>query len=209
VTDDGVLHAYGARAAEYESLLGSVKDMAELDRRRIERWAGGLGGPGLTGPVLDAGCGPGHWTHFLQGHGLDISGVDLVPEFIRSARARFPEVRFRVASIRALDLPDGHHAGVLAWYSLIHFAPTQLPSVLTEFRRILQPQGRLLVGFFEGESGEPFDHAVTTAYYWSVDGMSAMLRDAGFEVLDVETRHDPRRRPHAAIAAFARSEKTK
>ena len=209
MTDDEVLHAYGARAAEYESLLGSVKDMAELDRRRIERWAGGLGGPGLTGPVLDAGRGPGHWTHFLQGQGLDISGVDLVPEFIRSARARFPEVRFRVASIRALDLPDGHHAGVLAWYSLIHFAPTQLPPVLTEFRRILQPQGRLLVGFFEGESGESFDHAVTTAYYWSMDGMSAMLRAAGFEVLDVETRHDPRRRPHAAIAAFARSEKTK
>jgi ubiquinone/menaquinone biosynthesis C-methylase UbiE len=158
--------------------------------------------------VLDAGCGPGHWTHFLQGHGLDISGVDLVPEFIRSARARFPEVRFRVASLRALDLPDGHQAGVLAWYSLIHFAPTQLPPVLTEFRRILQPQGRLLVGFFEGESGEPFDHAVTTAYYWSVDEMSAMLRDAGFEVRDVESRHDPGRRPHAAIAAIAPSGKT-
>ena len=208
MTDDEVLHAYAARAAEYESLLGSVEDMGELDRRRIERWAGGLGEHGLTGPVLDAGCGPGHWTHFLQGQGLDVSGVDLVPEFIRSARVRFPNVPFRVASLRALDLPDGHHAGVLAWYSLIHFAPTELPAAIMELRRVLQPQGRLLVGFFEGESGEPFDHAVTTAYYWSVDEMSAMLRDAGFEVLDVESRQVPGRRPHAAIAAVARSEKT-
>jgi len=207
VTDDEVLRAYGARAAEYESLLGSVEDMDELDLRRIERWATGLRAPALNGPVLDAGCGPGHWPHFLKGKGLDVSGVDLVPEFIRSARSRFPDVPFREASLRALDLPDGHHAGVLAWYSLIHLAPTELPPVVMELRRVLQPQGRLLVGFFEGESGESFDHAVTTAYYWSMDGMSAMLRAAGFEVLDVETRHDPGRRPHAAMAAIARSEK--
>jgi len=159
--------------------------------------------------VLDAGCGPGHWTHFLQGQGLDVSGIDLVPEYIQNARSRFPDVPFRVASLRALDLPGGYHAGVLAWYSLIHFAPAELPPVIMELRRLLQPQGRLLVGFFEGESAEPFDHAVTTAYYWSADQMGAMLRDAGFEVLDVETRHDPGRRPHAAIAAIARSEKNR
>ena len=45
------------------------------------------------------------------------------------------------------------------------------------------------------------------AYYWSIDRMSRLLQDAGFEVLDIETRHDPGSRPHAAIAAIRRAHK--
>lgn len=201
VTDVQVLQAYAARATEYTRVLGAIEDMHELDLRRISRWAAEV-----RGPVIDAGCGPGHWTDFLHKRGVEISGVDLVPEFIESARVRFPEVLFRVSSLRALDVADGSLSGVLAWYSLIHLAPTQLPNVLCELARVLRPQGHLLVGFFAGVSAEPFDHAITTAYYWSVDGMSRLLQDAGFEVLAVETRHDHGRRPHAAIAATARED---
>jgi SAM-dependent methyltransferase len=200
VTDSEVLSAYGARAAEYTSLLGSVEDMHELDRQRIAHWASDI-----HGPVLDAGCGPGHWADFLHQQGVDISGVDLVPEFIDTARLRFPQVPFRVASLHVLDVADGSLGGVLAWYSLIHLAPAELPRVLAELRRVLRPGGQLLVGFFEGEPGQELNHAVTRAYYWSIDRMSSMLQDAGFEVLDIETRHDRGSRPHAAIAAIAES----
>lgn len=196
--DQEVLAAYGARAAEYTSLLGSVSDMHELDRRRIEQWV-----RGIRGPLLDAGCGPGHWTDFLRKQGVDISGVDLVPAFIAIANSRFPDTTFRVASLHALDLADSSLSGVLAWYSLIHLAPTELPKVLNELRRVLKPQGHLLVGFFEGETAQPFDHAVTSAYYWSVEHMIGMLNEGRFEVLSVETRQDPGSRPHAAVEAIA------
>jgi ubiquinone/menaquinone biosynthesis C-methylase UbiE len=170
--------------------------MHKLDRLHIESWASGI-----RGSVLDAGCGPGHWTNFLHKQGVNVHGVDLVPEFVDSARIRFPDVPFRVASLRALDIADGSLGGALAWYSLIHLPPSELPQVLGELRRVLLPQGQVLAGFFEGVSAQPFDHAVTRAYYWSVERMSRMLQDAGFEVLDVETRHDPGSRPHAAISA--------
>lgn len=197
--DDPVRAAYGASAAEYTELLGSVEDMRDLDRQHIDRWASRV-----TGPILDAGCGPGHWTDFLHRQGADISGVDLVAEFIDSARLRFPHVSFRVASLRTLDVADSSLGGVLAWYSLIHLPPAELPVVLTELHRVLKPRGQLLIGFFEGESGNPFDHAVTRAYYWSIDSMTRMLQDAGFDVLESETRHDPGSRPHAAITAVVR-----
>ena len=199
VTDALVRHAYAAHAAEYTRVLGAVDDMHQLDRRRIERWSGQL-----SGPVVDAGCGPGHWTDFLHQRGVEITGVDLVPEFIENARIRFPDVPYQVSSLRALDLADGSLHGVLAWYSLIHLAPTELPQVLSELARVLRPQGHLLVGFFEGESAEPLDHAITKAYYWSIDQMSRLLDDAGFDVLDVETRQDHGKRPHAGIAAITR-----
>jgi ubiquinone/menaquinone biosynthesis C-methylase UbiE len=182
---------------EYTSVLGAVEDMHELDRRRIERWS-----EQISGAVIDAGCGPGHWTAFLHQRGVEITGVDLVPEFIDSARIRFPNVPYKVSSLRALDVADGSLNGVLAWYSLIHLAPTELPQVLSELARVLGPRGHLLVGFFEGVSSEPLDHAITKAYYWSTDQMSRLLQDAGFEVLDVETRQDHGKRPHAAISAM-------
>jgi ubiquinone/menaquinone biosynthesis C-methylase UbiE len=199
VTDIRVRQAYARRATEYTSALGAIDSMHERDRQRIERWA-----EQIDGAVIDAGCGPGHWTDFLQKHGVEVTGIDLGPEFIESARTRFPEATFRVSSLRALGTADASLSGVLAWYSLIHLLPMELPGVLSEFARVLGTQGHLLVGFFEGGSAEPFDHAITTAYYWSVDEMSSMLNDAGFDVSDVETRQDPGSRPHAAISAVAR-----
>ncbi|MGP9503086.1 class I SAM-dependent methyltransferase [Specibacter sp. AOP5-B1-6] len=199
MTDSQVRWAYAERASEYTAILGAIDDMHELDLKLMGQWA-----RHITGRIIDAGCGPGHWTDFLHKRGADISGIDLVPDFIESARLRFPDASFQVSSLRALDEADGSLDGVLAWYSLIHLRPAELPPVLSEFARVLSPQGHLLVGFFNGESAEPFDHAVTTAYYWSVDQMSSLLHDAGFEVLEAETRQDPGNRPHAAICAIVR-----
>ncbi|MET3934870.1 class I SAM-dependent methyltransferase [Arthrobacter sp. OAP107] len=196
MTDDNVRAAYGARAAEYTTLFGSVKDMHKLDRLCIKRWA-----EHIEGPVIDAGCGPGHWTDFLHRRGVEVQGVDLVPEFIDRAREHFPGVPYRVASLRDLGVPEGSLHGVLAWYSLIHVHPDDLPAVLSGIARALTRGGHLLIGFFEGAAARPFEHAVAPAYYWSVSQMRHILREAGFEVCSVETRRDPGKRPHAAIAA--------
>ncbi|MET3367380.1 UNVERIFIED_CONTAM: ubiquinone/menaquinone biosynthesis C-methylase UbiE [Jeotgalibacillus campisalis] len=197
--NESIRAAYGARAAEYTRILGSVEDMHELDRQRIKRWASSI-----DGQLIDAGCGPGHWTNFLHQQGATVEGLDLVPEFIENARLRFPDVPFRLGSFRNLDVVDGSLKGVLAWYSLIHVPPDELPLALREIARALAQDGQLLVGFFEGSPGQPFPHAVTTAYYWSVEQMAHLLSEAGFDVLEVETRQDPGKRGHAALTAAAR-----
>ncbi|HKS02740.1 MAG TPA: SAM-dependent methyltransferase, partial [Arthrobacter sp.] len=61
--------------------------------------------------------------------------------------------------------------------------------------------GTLLLVFFEGPDGEPFPHAVTTAYLLSADEMALRLARAGFEVTDVWKRSDSGTRPHAGIIA--------
>jgi hypothetical protein len=63
---------------------------------------------------------------------------------------------------------------------------------------------RSLVDFFDGVSPVPLGHAVTQAYFWSDDQVSCLSDNAGFEVLDGETRQDHRRRAHADIAAITR-----
>ena len=191
-----VQRAYAARADEYVRLLGSVEQLDPEDRELISSWA-----RTITGQVIDAGCGPGHWTAFLQARGLAVQGVDLVPEFIAGARRRFPDVPFRIGDLDDLQVPDSALAAILSWYSVIHTAPEHVPAHLIEFARCIKPGGSLLIGFFTGEAVDSFDHAVVTAYYWPVDAMRHELIRAGFGVVEIHTRTNPGERPHAAIVA--------
>ena len=195
-----VADAYAARAAEYAERLGTLEAVHPADLALVTTWA-----DGITGPVLDAGCGPGHWTALLASRGLDARGVDLVPAFVAHARAAHPGVPFAVGDLDALGAGDGALGGALAWYSLIHHAPARIRVPLGELARVVRPGGGLLVGAFAGPDGipdaEPFDHAVTRAWRWSPDALAAEIRAAGFAVDEVHTRRGPGSRPHLAITA--------
>ncbi|MBE1485566.1 Methyltransferase domain-containing protein [Micromonospora coxensis] len=161
---------------------------------------------GLDGRVLDLGCGPGHWSAYLHSFGADVTGVDLVPEFIDHAQTNFPGPEFRLGSMTDLNLPDHSVAGILSWYSTIHLPPPELDGVLTEFRRMLAPSGKLVIGFFDSADGvAAFDHKVHTAYRWPVDTFSARLAKAGFTEVQRLRKQIPDRpdRMCAAIAATA------
>ncbi|MGZ6827382.1 MAG: class I SAM-dependent methyltransferase, partial [Mycobacteriales bacterium] len=160
---------------------------------------------GVTGRVLDLGCGPGHWTAHLHALGVDVAGVDLVPAFVAHARATYPGPRFDLGSMTELDVPDGSIAGVLAWYSTIHLPPRELDGALSGYRRLLGPSGRLVLGFFSADEPAPFDHRVVTAHRWPVDLLAERLRAAGFAEVERATwQHTGRPdRTYAAVAAVA------
>jgi SAM-dependent methyltransferase len=124
-THDRVRAAYGARADEYVRVLGSVAALSPLDAARIHRWSAGV-----TGRILDAGSGPGHWTAYLDAAGSEIEGLDLTPEFVAHARDTHPHLTYREGSL--LDLPHegASLGGVLAWYSLIHLEPDEVAVAL-------------------------------------------------------------------------------
>ncbi|MDU0366617.1 class I SAM-dependent methyltransferase [Microbacterium sp. KSW4-17] len=175
--------AYEARADEYITALGSMDAVHPVDRAIVDAWAGGL-----SGPVLDAGCGPGHWTRHLADRGVDVRGVDLAPRFVEHARSAHPGVRFDVGSIDGLDAADGAFGGILSWFSTIHHEPEEISTPLREFARVTRPGGGLLVGFFVGTSLEPFDHAVTRAWRWPAGELARRVDAAGFDVIETHTR---------------------
>ncbi|MBO1266672.1 class I SAM-dependent methyltransferase [Arthrobacter cavernae] len=193
---ENVRTAYAAKAHEYSTRFGSIDDVHAADQELVREWA-----QNLKGTAIDAGCGPGQWTNFIQSLGVSVEGVDLVPEFVDVARGLYPGVAFRVGYLEKLEVPGRSVAGILAWYSVIHTPPYEIHRVLAEFARCIAPGGSLLLGFFEGHAIEAFPHAVTPAYQWPVDEMTRLLSNTGFTVVEKHTRVDPGTRTHAAIIA--------
>ncbi|WEO76884.1 class I SAM-dependent methyltransferase [Cryobacterium sp. SO2] len=191
--------AYAGRAKEYIDLLGSMSSVHPSDLQIVSTWASGV-----EGDLIDAGCGPGHWTNFLTEQGLTVRGIDQVPEFITHATHTFPTVDFAIDGLDSIHGGTDSVGGILSWYSLIHYEPGAIQVPLREFSRVLKPGGALLVGFFEGPAVEKFAHAVTPAYRWPVDAITAELGRAGFDVLESHVRKTAGQRPQAAVTARRR-----
>jgi len=195
-----VSESYSRRADEYVEHLGSMASVHPSDAQLVSAWA-----LEQDGPLIDAGCGPGHWTAFLAERIDDARGVDVVPRFVEHARATYPEQTFEIESVDALSAAPASVGGILSWYSLIHHEPSSIQVPLREFARVLRPGGGLLLGFFTGPSIERFDHAVVGAYFWPVEALSAEAQDAGFDIVETHTRTGQGYRPHGAILARRRA----
>ena len=191
--------AYSTMSEQYIGLIDSGWQDNEDDTALVRRHL-----TGLAGPVLDLGCGPGHWTALLHSLGAQVTGVDMVPEFIAHARATHPGPEFQLGSMTELNVPEHSVAGILSWYSTIHLPPPELGRVLTGFRQILDSSGVLVVGFFDSHDDVVgFDHKVVTAYRWPADTLSEHLTKAGFTEVQRLQHQLPERpdRKYAAIAA--------
>ncbi len=159
--DERIRRSYGAVASSYADNLFN-----ELTRLPFESWllrrivdlADGL-------PVIEVGCGPGHVTDFLAGEGADAMGMDLAPGMVEVARQRYPDRRFEVGDLNLLMRPvnDAGWGAVLAWYSLVHAAASELPTSIAALSRPIRPGGWLVVALHAGAEVRHLDQ------WWDVD----------------------------------------
>jgi SAM-dependent methyltransferase len=176
---------YDAVAVDYARLLPDLSSEAPLDLAMLATFTD------LTlatlGPVADVGCGAGRVTAHLHSLGIDAFGVDLSPRMVDIARRTYPHLRFDVGSMTDLALGDSSLGGVLAWYSIIHTPPEDLPAVFTEFFRVMAPGAHLLLGFHAGDERRSmtraYGHEVSCdAYRLPPDRVAGLLNEAGFDV---------------------------
>ena len=147
MSDENATRAsYDRVAAEYAQRINEELEHKPLERKLLAEFAAGT-----PGRIADVGCGPGHVAAYLHEQGAEVVGLDLSPAMVEQARALHPDVDLEVGDMRALPLADGLLGGIVALYSLIHIPRAEVAAVLREFRRVLRPGGRLLVGFHIGE----------------------------------------------------------
>jgi SAM-dependent methyltransferase len=162
VRDAKIRAAYGSIAAAYADHFSD--ELAALPfevwlLRRVVSLADGA-------PVIEVGTGPGHVAAFLAEAGANATGLDLSPEMVAEAQRRHPDVTYQVGDLRQLLRPatyDGWGA-VLAWYSLVHLAASELPDAIASLARPIRTGGWLVVALHAGAEvrtvSEWFEHDV-------------------------------------------------
>jgi SAM-dependent methyltransferase len=74
----------------------------------------------------------------------------LIAGLLRQARANNPEIVFLAGNMLELPLASGKMAGIIAFYSIIHFDEEQVLQAFQEMSRALRPGGNLLLGVHVG-----------------------------------------------------------
>ena len=181
-----VATAYDAVAVAYAEHFRDELAGKPLGRVMLAAFAA-LVAAGGGGPVADVGCGPGHVTAHLRELGVRAVGVDLSPGMIAAARRCHPELAVAEASMTALPVADGALGGIVAWYSIIHLPPDDVPVALAELRRALAPGGHLLLAFQVGDGvfhlTEALGRRVSLTFRrWSPERLAELLHEAAFAV---------------------------
>ena len=145
-------HATSAVESHLDDLYARFEEQFRGSREQIrERMAPYLKfihdvGAGLpSAPVLDLGCGRGERLGLLRDDGLTASGVDLNALFIEECRQKQLDVHYDDAVNKLKSLPD-NSVGVVSLFHLVeHLDFSTLVEVIDEARRVLLPQGGLIM----------------------------------------------------------------
>jgi ubiquinone/menaquinone biosynthesis C-methylase UbiE len=184
---DSTRRSYDAVAGAYadglrDELAGKPLDRALLaalvEQSQLESAPAGTS-------IGDLGCGPGHVTGWLAAHGATATGIDLSAGMIEVARREQPGAEFRVGDLLSLPAADGEFGAVVAFYSIIHLVPGELPGALAEMHRVLRPGGLALLAFHIGTEVRHFSDWMGQDVdldfrFYEPDDVAALLEAAGF-----------------------------
>jgi len=175
--------SYDQVAAEYAEKFKDEMDDKPFGRDCLDRLAQEVGD---LGPICDMGCGPGQIARYLHRQGVDTLGVDLSPRMIAEAQRLNPEIHFHQGDMVALPDADNSWGGIAAFYCIIHISREQIVDALREMKRVLKPDGVLLVTFHIGQEIKHLDDwwekpvNLDFAFYLPEE-MEAWLKGAGYE----------------------------
>ena len=181
-------HAAMWGSAPFERIAGTLADMHEAI-------VGAVGGaPGRT--WLDVGCGTGELAFMAAATGATVTGADLSPALVETARRQAAErgvdVTFEVGDAETLQYPDDSFDIVTSSVGAI-FAPDHR-AVASELARVCQPGGNLALSawtsggtvdeFFQiiGSYAPPPPPGAGMAVSWGEPGYAEELLGDDFEL---------------------------
>jgi len=189
---NNVQASYDLIADEYVRHIYDELQAKPFDRELLDRFAARVAGTGL---ICDVGTGPGHVARYLHDRGAKVCGIDLAPEMIECARRLNPGIEFQQGDMLGLGIADETFAAITAFYALVNIPRGWIVPALRELRRVLKPNGLLLLAFHLGEGvlhqeqlwGVPVS---LDFYFFSSNEMAGYLAAANLEIDEIIER-DP------------------
>lgn len=144
--------AFARKASSYDAYACVQEDAADW----LAEW---LPTKGTHGSCLELGAGTGLFSQHLAGRFQQLACTDISPEMLSHCRKRVTGADFRI--LDAWEAPDCDRPrwDLISSCSLLQWAPTPV-SVLRNWSKQLEPNGRMLLGFFVSPSLPELDRVL-------------------------------------------------
>lgn len=143
-----IAETYGEGGRDFADFFNHAHEFLEIDRKRF------LESMPDQAKILDCGCGPGQDSEVFAKLRLNVTGIDITPEFVVMARQRVPTADFIQMDMRAISLPANTFDGIWVSFSLLHIHKSDVPTVLNNFKRILKTTGKIMIALHRGPKTE-------------------------------------------------------
>jgi len=183
---------YNLVAQKYHDLFHNEMNEKEYDRKLLDLFAAKFNTDSL---ICDAGCGPSaHIGRYLFEKGIKVIGVDISEKCVELARLSNPEMKFECADIGSLPFDDNSFDGLISYYSIINTPKIYVSRIFSEFRRVLKPDGYLLVAVKAGTTEGYIDDliGIKTKIYntlFTQKEIADYFKEAGFALEFIDKRN--------------------
>jgi SAM-dependent methyltransferase len=148
---------------------------------------------GISGRVLDAGCGNGKTSAALAEKGFEVYGIDFSEKAVEYCRKNYGN-NFEVSDCTSVPFPDSFFGGVFAVHLTEHLDDGEISVFASECMRILCPGGRVFVRSFSPgdmrDDGREFRNGIYYRYRTSEEIVSAF---EGFDTVFSKTKREKTR----------------
>jgi len=149
--------------------------------------------------ALDVGCGTGTLALDVArrvGYAGRVAGIDPGTQQIARAQAKAAQrhmpIEFQIGVIEHLPFPDQTFDVVLSTLMMHHLPPSLKRQGLAEITRVLKPGGRLVIADFTPKKERKGQAAQFHAGGSSMQDMTVLVKDAGFQDFEMEEMRHPR-----------------
>ncbi len=148
------------------------------------------------GVILDAGCGAGQFTRYMQAKGFRVVSIDASEQMLAIARERVPSGTFEKMDMRHMAVKEHSLDGILAAFSLIHIPESEIHDTLVGFHKALKPGGLLFTitqrGIHDQWVEEPLAPGMKVFFnFFTPEGIAEDLVNAGFTVVHQTEKSTP------------------
>ena len=188
---DNIEVGYSKIADKYTKTFFDELNYKPLDRYLLEKFCNGIRG---KGKVCDLGCGPGHVSRFIKDQGIDVCGIDLSDGMLKKAKEKNPDIEFTKGNMINLETKEKSFAGIILYYSIVHFTIKEVEEVFVNLGNILENNGLLFLAFHVGDEvlhiDSLFDEEVKLDYnFFNTDEIVRILNKHKYRLIEALTRY--------------------
>ena len=145
--------------------------------------------------ILEVGTAGGRDAKIFVDAGMDVTGIDMVGDFLNKAKKDVPNANFIQMDVRGMNFPDNSFEGIYANAVLLHLEKKEVPPVLDKFYALLKPEGKLHIRLKEGEGEKEIveklsqNHSRFFSFFTQAE-VEELLKKSGFKIIRSEEMPD-------------------